>query len=121
MSPVAHLRIEDADRWIRGVQRFFFHFWCEDQGYPDDIGREVRSLKAAHRHALKLIDGVLSFRGLAEEEPRWVVKIADAQGRIVLTVLFPQRQSARHPSAPAVGGTRYRAPPIDPASGRITP
>src|SRR5215211_2371527 len=121
MSPVAHLRMEDADRWIRGVQRFFFHFWSDDQGYPDDVGREMGSLKAAHRHALKLIDGVLSFRGMAEEGHRWVVKIADGQGRIVLTVLFPQRQSAQNPSAPAVGRARYRAPPTDPASGRITP
>src|SRR5215213_4245022 len=101
-----------------GVQRFFFHFWCEDQGYPDDIGREVRSLQAAHRHALKLIDGVLSFRGMADAEPRWVVKIADGQGRIVLTVLFPQRQSAQNPSWPTVEGSRPRAPPTDPASGR---
>ena len=78
------------------MQRYFFHFWSKSQGYPDDIGRELHSLKAAHRHALKLIDGVLSFRGIADEEPRWVVKIADAQGRIVLAILFPQRQSARN-------------------------
>ena len=109
------------DRQTGCVQRFYFHFWCEDQGYPDDIGREMGSLKAAHRHALKLIDAVLSFRGLAEEEPRWVVKIADGQGRIVLTILFPQRQSAQNPSSPAVEETCHRAPPIDPASGRITP
>ena len=103
------------------MQRLYFHFWSNDQGYHDDIGREMGSLKAAHRHALKLIDGVLSFRGMADAEPRWVVKIADAQGRIVLAILFPQRQSAQNPSAPALGGTRYRAPPIDPTSGRITP
>jgi hypothetical protein len=103
------------------VQRFFFHFWSKSQGYPDDIGREVHSLKAAHRHALKLIDGVLSFRGMADEEPRWVVKIADGQGRIVLTILFPQRRSAPNPSWPTAGGSRPLAPPTDPASGRITP
>ena len=120
MSPVAHLRREDADRWIRRVQRFFFHFWSKSQGYPDDIGREVHSLKAAHRHALKLIDGVLSFRGMADEEPRWVVKIADAQGRIVLAILFPQRQSARKTPHP-VGDSRHLAKLLDPPSGRITP
>jgi hypothetical protein len=103
------------------VQRFYFHFWCEAQGYPDEIGREVRSLKAAHRHALKLIDAVVSVRGMADVEPRWVVKIADAQGRIVLTVLFPQRRSAPNPSWPAVGGSCPLAPPTDPTSGRITP
>ena len=78
------------------MQRFFFHFWSKSQGYPDDIGRELHSLKAAHRHALKLIDAVVSVRGMADEEPRWVVKIADGQGRIVLAILFPQRQSARN-------------------------
>jgi hypothetical protein len=103
------------------VQRFYFHFWCEAQGYPDDIGREMGSLEAAHRHALKLIDAVVSVRGIADHGPRWVVKIADAQGRIVLTVLFPQRRSAPNPSWPTVGGSRPLAPPTDPASGRITP
>ena len=103
------------------MQRFFFHFWSKSQGYPDDIGREVHSLQAAHRHALKLIDGVLSFRTMADEEPRWVVKIADAQGRIVLTVLFPQHQSAPNPSWPAAGGARPLASPTDPTSDRIKP
>ena len=103
------------------MQRFFFHFWSKSQGYPDDIGRELHSLKAAHRHALKLIDAVVSVRGFAGHGPRWVIKIADAQGRIVLTVLFPQRQSTPNPSAPTVGGARPLAPPTDPASGRITP
>jgi len=102
------------------VQRFFFHFWSKSQGYPDDIGREVHSLKAAHRHALKLIDGVLSFRGMADEEPRWVVKIADAQGRIVLAILFPQRQSTRSTPHP-VGDSRDLVRRLDLASGRITP
>ena len=108
------------DRQTGRVQRFYFHFWCEAQGYPDDIGREMGSLEAAHRHALKLIDAVVSFRGMTDEEPRWVVKIADAQGRIVLAILFPQRQSARKTPHP-VGDSRHLAKLLDPPSGRITP
>ena len=103
------------------MQRFYFHFWCEAQGYPDEIGREMGSLEAARRHALKLIDAVVSVRGIADRGPRWVVEIADAQGRIVLTVLFPQQQSAPNPTWPAARGSRPLAPPTDPASGRITP
>src|SRR3954469_8522370 len=57
-------------------------------------------LAAGHQHARKLIDDVLSFRGMDQERSRWAVKIADAQGRIVLTVLFPCRQTNLSTSAP---------------------
>ena len=82
------------------MQRLFFHFWSQDDRYPDHIGREMGGLAAAHQHARKLIDDVLSFRGMDQEGSRWAVMIADAQGRIVLTVLFPRRQTNLSTSAP---------------------
>jgi hypothetical protein len=70
------------------MDRVFFHISSPDELIPDTKGGEISDLAAAHRHAMLLIHKMvlldeLDWRG-------WSIKVTDANGRSVLSVLFPQ-------------------------------
>jgi len=70
------------------MQRFFFNFASERDYIPDDRGRELAGLAAAHRQAMLLINklvlsGDLEWRG-------WSIRVTNENNRSVLSVLFPQ-------------------------------
>jgi hypothetical protein len=75
------------------MDRFFFHFSHRTEIVRDGKGRELRDLSAAHRHAMALIHKALL---LDEVDWRgWSVRIADADDRSMLSVLFPQPTCSR--------------------------
>jgi hypothetical protein len=77
------------------MPRFFFHIVTPEEKFPDDAGAELPDAHAAHQRALRLIGRVmlcteLQNEAVSERWSRWVVHIADAHGRNVLSVLFPR-------------------------------
>jgi hypothetical protein len=76
------------------MPQFCFHITNPKEGFRDTIGIELPNLSAAHERALKLINTVARYMKLKNgpETPRrahWIVYIADANGRNILTVLSP--------------------------------
>jgi hypothetical protein len=80
------------------MARYYFHYWSEGRLWvpDDDGGCELADLRAAHRHALKLIRQTLHLFSNAHEARNWYIEIADDQNRPVLAVLFPSSGSALH-------------------------
>ena len=74
------------------MQRFYFHLSAPDQNFPDNIGRDVSDLAAAHFIAVRLMKRVMMISAFAHCAPdlrRWTVKVTDERRRPVFTVLFP--------------------------------
>lgn len=72
------------------MPRYFFHMAQIGRQLSDEKGRETSSLSAAYEHALHMIHKTMSYL-VAEETDGWMVNIANASGRVELTVLFPKR------------------------------
>jgi hypothetical protein len=70
------------------MARFYFHFVSNRRYVYDGRGEELHSLVVAHLHSLKLIFGTLRFMEPSSTE-RWTVQVANAAGKVLLTVLFP--------------------------------
>jgi Domain of unknown function (DUF6894) len=70
------------------MDRFFFHISSMDELIPDANGREFGDLAAAHRHAMLLIHKMVMLDDL--DWRGWSIKVTDAGGRSMLSVLFPQ-------------------------------
>jgi hypothetical protein len=70
------------------MERYFFHFSCKEAFVSDTKGRELEDLASAHRHAMLLIHKMTVLDDL--DWKGWSVKVTDACGRSVLSVLFPQ-------------------------------
>jgi uncharacterized protein DUF6894 len=83
------------------VQRFYFHILAGDLGMiPDTDGAELTDLRAAHQRAVRIMfHTMFSFDDL-QDWRGWRVKIADAAGNLVLTVLYHSRYNKR-PCGPA--------------------
>jgi hypothetical protein len=70
------------------MPRYFFHFASKQDFVPDYEGVLLADLRAAHRHAMRLIAQTIAV--LAGEDLRhWTIEIADERQYVVLTVLFP--------------------------------
>ena len=77
------------------MPHFYFHIVTPEEKFPDHAGVELPDALAAHQRALRLIGRVmlcteLQNEAVSERWSRWVVHIADANGRSVLSVLFPR-------------------------------
>ena len=80
------------------MPQFCFRITNPREGFRDTIGIELPNLSAAHERALKLINTVARYMKLKNgtETPQrayWIVYIADANGRTILTVLSPRARS----------------------------
>jgi hypothetical protein len=74
------------------MPRVYFHLSAPDQDFPDDIGRDVSDLAAAHSIAVRLMKRVMMFSSFSDCAPdlrRWTVKVTDERRRPVFTVIFP--------------------------------
>jgi hypothetical protein len=78
------------------VARYYFHYWCRGSlSVPDDdAGVELPDIKAAHRHALKLVQQTLPLFSDADETRGWWIEVADERDEHVITVLFPAKGTA---------------------------
>jgi len=70
------------------MNRFFFHFSFKDELITDTGGRECHDLLAAHYHATMLVHKMVSLDDM--DWRGWSIKVTAADGRSVLSVLFPQ-------------------------------
>jgi hypothetical protein len=70
------------------VPRFYFHFASAQRFVYDDHGAELPSLRSAHMHAVGLVARTVRLLDPADKE-RWTVQIADENGALLLTVMFP--------------------------------
>jgi len=70
------------------VPRFYFHFASAQRFVYDDHGAELPSLRSAHMHAVGLVARTVRLMDPADKE-RWTVQIADENGGLLLTVMFP--------------------------------
>lgn len=83
------------------MPRFYFHISSKDEDVPDHDGMELKNLAQAHDHAMTVIRDTLPF--VVDQLDRgWLLDVADANGRVVLTV--PYRTSASTRSKPSGEG-----------------
>jgi hypothetical protein len=73
------------------MPRYHFHFASRGgEHVPDPEGVELDDLRAAHRHAVKLIRRTALFTSRRWNAREWSVQVVDLERRrSVLTVLFP--------------------------------
>ena len=83
------------------VPRYLFRFSSGKEFVPDNVGTELPNLKAAHLHAVELIDKTVRFMSDVSDWRGWRIVVTDAQ-QPLLTVLFP----CRGPQARTVFGRR---------------
>ena len=76
------------------MPKYFFHMARKDKHVTDKLGRTLDSLNDAHMHAVGLI-----YRSCAYLEPKetegCMINVADANGCVLLSVLFPRRYVSR--------------------------
>src|SRR5690349_11939984 len=78
------------------VQRFYFHILAGDLGMiPDTDGAELTDLRAAHQRAVRIMFHTMFSFDDMQDWRGWRVKIADAAGNLVLTVLYHSRYNKR--------------------------
>jgi Domain of unknown function (DUF6894) len=84
------------------MPHFYFHIFNQEEQFQDNIGAELADISAAHQRALRLINRVMLCAELAskptpERWSRWAVRVVDANGHSILSVLFPRvRTQAVH-------------------------
>jgi len=69
------------------MQRFFFDFASKDAYIRDTSGRELSDLAAAHRHAMLLINKMVSLDDM--EWRGWSIRVIDEANQSVLSILIP--------------------------------
>jgi hypothetical protein len=67
---------------------YFFHMASKEQQLVDEKGREMSCIRAAHQHALYLINQALTYLK-PDDVKGWMVKVANGSGCTELIVLFP--------------------------------
>ena len=81
------------------MPRYFFHLSDGEQTFIDETGKQLQDARAAHTHALVLIDKIREFIPEATNST-WKIKIVIATGQSVVTVISP---AARHAPPKAFG------------------
>ena len=84
------------------MPRYFFLFSSGKDCVPDNVGTELPNLKAAHLHAVELIDKTMRFMSDVSDWRGWRIVVTDGTEQPLLTVLFPRRG----PQARTVFGRR---------------
>jgi len=69
--------------------RYYFHFVSRDDQIPDVEGVDLPNLRAAHRHALRLIHQTAPFIPDGPDWRGWRIEVACERTEKILTVLFP--------------------------------
>jgi hypothetical protein len=84
------------------LPRYLFRFSSATECVPDNVGTELPHLKAAHLHAVELIDKTARFMSDVSDWRGWRIVVTDGTEQSLLTVLFPRRR----PQARTVFGRR---------------
>ena len=93
------------------MPRYHFHFASRGgEQVSDSEGVELDDLRAAHRHAVKLIRRTALFTSRRWNAREWSVQVVDVErGWSVLTVLFPVAEhDVRRGAVPPDAIIRYR-------------
>jgi len=77
------------------LPRFYFHVSTMDDVFPDEEGVELADLAAAHDCALRIMHRTMLSDPEEQNWRGWMIKIADAKSRTLLTLLYPARKSIR--------------------------
>ena len=77
------------------MPRFYFHVSTMDDVFPDEEGVELGDLAAAHDCALRIMHRTMLSDPEEQNWRGWMIKIADAKGRTLLTLLYPARKPIR--------------------------
>jgi len=71
------------------MARYYFHITAGQLGLiPDTQGAEFTDLAAAHQRAVRIMYAAFDSVDDVQDWSGWRVKVVDADGRSVLTVLF---------------------------------
>lgn len=107
----------DLERGER-MPKFLFHFVRQHEVCSDTEGVELIDVRAAHRHAVRLVDEIMQFVGREADCREWRIEVADDERRPVLTTLFPAAQKLpAHQTADFLGraapmGSTARSGPL---------
>jgi hypothetical protein len=77
------------------LPRFYFHVSTIDAAFPDEEGVELADLAAAHACALRIMHRTMLSDPEEQNWRGWMIKIADAKSRTLLTLLYPARKPIR--------------------------
>jgi Domain of unknown function (DUF6894) len=77
------------------LPRFYFHVSTIDDVFPDQEGVELADLAAAHDCALRIMHRTMLSDPEEQNWRGWMIKIADAKSRTLLTLLYPARKPIR--------------------------
>jgi hypothetical protein len=70
--------------------RFFFDFLSQNnENIADCEGVELADWRAAHRHAIRIVQQAIPFIPEGPDRRGWRIQVTDASRRHVLSVLFP--------------------------------
>jgi hypothetical protein len=84
------------------MPRFYFHVSTKETVLRDEQGVELTDLAAAHDCGIQIMYGTMLYDPEEEDWRGWMIKIADAKDRTLLTLLYP----ARKPPLPRAFGRR---------------
>jgi hypothetical protein len=74
------------------MQRFYFHILAGDLGLIIDAdGADLTDLSAAHQRAVRIMYETMSSIHDTDDWRGWRVKVADASGNSVLTLVYRNR------------------------------
>jgi hypothetical protein len=75
------------------MPRFYFHISSRENVFPDEEGVELADLATAHDCGTQIMHRTMLYDPEEEDWGGWMIKIADAKGRSLLTLLYPGRKS----------------------------
>jgi hypothetical protein len=76
------------------MPRFYFHISTKENVLRDEEGVELADLAAAHDCGIQIMYGTMLYDPEEEDWRGWMIKIADAKDRTLLTLLYPMRKPA---------------------------
>jgi hypothetical protein len=74
------------------MPRFYFHISTRENVFPDEQGVELADLATAHDCGTQIMHRTMLYDPEEEDWGGWMIKIADAKGRSLLTLLYPARK-----------------------------
>jgi hypothetical protein len=77
------------------MPRFYFHISMMNEVFPDQEGVELADLATAHDCALRIMHRTMLSDPEEQDWRGWMIKIADAKCRTLLTLLYPARKPIR--------------------------
>jgi hypothetical protein len=77
------------------MPRFYFHISTKENVLRDEEGVELADLATAHDCGIQIMYGTMLYDPEEQDWRGWMIKIADAKSRTLLTLLYPARKPIR--------------------------